>query len=395
MEPNNSSWKLVRLNFGRTPVHFGEQGIGLEVTSERIRSDTLFSAIVSSYARIYGKDAVEGLLESFKDLATPPPFRLSSTFIFKRVPGAKKDGWDIVYYVPKLLKRPHHYPAGDTDLPFAKTFKALHYLPLDVWQRWYQGEGFTESDRYQLIAKTQKNSSGYLGQALDQAGTFDYSNMFTKQQLPKVAIDRTTHASNFYHTGFVHYAWTSQPPSGITPNTDAIDDNEIIEGVISTTGLYFLIQFPQANTALETKLRGVLEFLGEEGIGGERSSGAGRFYPHWNPLPSEWAKAVGFNVSHHQHCLLSLFGEKDLSETWITDGDRYALQERGGWIVSPFSGRQQRRKSLQMFTEGSVFSTSPNGQLIDVTPYDRQGNPKFTKHPVYRSGLAVSLPIRP
>ncbi len=45
-------WKLVRLKFGRCPVHFGSLGIGMEEASERILSDTLFSAWVSAYARL-------------------------------------------------------------------------------------------------------------------------------------------------------------------------------------------------------------------------------------------------------------------------------------------------------------------------------------------------------
>jgi hypothetical protein len=46
-----SHWKLVKLDFGRNLVHFGELGIGMEALSERAYSDTLFSAWVSSYAR--------------------------------------------------------------------------------------------------------------------------------------------------------------------------------------------------------------------------------------------------------------------------------------------------------------------------------------------------------
>ncbi|NER01048.1 MAG: type III-A CRISPR-associated RAMP protein Csm4, partial [Cyanothece sp. SIO2G6] len=210
---------------------------------------------------------------------------------------------------------------------------------------------------------------------------------------PKVAIDRTTHASNFYHTGFVHYPWKSKSQNDPElPVETTIDDD-----VMSMAGLYFLIQFPKANENLESQLKGVLQFLGEEGIGGERSSGAGRFCLEWDELPPPWQKVIEFSKTqaNYQHGLLSLFWEKDLSSAWITDSDRYALQERGGWIVSPFSGRQQRRKALQMFTEGSVFSTLPQGNLADVTPYDHQGKPKFTQHSVYRNGFALSLPVHP
>ena len=73
--------KLFRLNFKGNPVHFGELGIGMEETSDRIHSDTLFSAWVSAYARLFGKDAVEELLKKFQ-ADVEPLFRLSSTFLY-------------------------------------------------------------------------------------------------------------------------------------------------------------------------------------------------------------------------------------------------------------------------------------------------------------------------
>ncbi|MDJ0506872.1 MAG: type III-A CRISPR-associated RAMP protein Csm4, partial [Nostocales cyanobacterium LE14-WE12] len=60
-----SVWKLVKLNFGNNPAHFGEVGIGMEETSDRVRSDTLFSAWITNYARLFRKDAVEELLQLF------------------------------------------------------------------------------------------------------------------------------------------------------------------------------------------------------------------------------------------------------------------------------------------------------------------------------------------
>jgi hypothetical protein len=41
-------WQLIKLNFKDNPVHFGEVGIGLEVTSEYLHSDTFFRSIIYS-----------------------------------------------------------------------------------------------------------------------------------------------------------------------------------------------------------------------------------------------------------------------------------------------------------------------------------------------------------
>jgi CRISPR-associated protein Csm4 len=368
-----SEWRLIRLNFGRNPVHFGELGIGIEETSERVRSDTLFSAWMSMYARLFGKNKVGELLTKFpvdsqSELRSHPkevPFRLSSTFVFRRIPQA--DGNDrYIDYLPRLLEFPRHYPIHH-DLEFSKTYKKLSYLPLEVWQRWYQGAGFNDSDREELTAKTQDQpiSDGEL----KRTGTFDYGQTFGKAQIPKIAVDRTTRATNLFHTGFVRFHWES-----------------IGNRIKSLTGLYFLLHFPEANAELEAELQAALALLAEEGIGGERSSGAGRFEFDWQELPETWQQVVN-HPQGDRYGLISLFWELPLPATIITDATKYTLQERSGWIASPFSGRQLRRKAVQMFAEGSVFPKEPLGQLANVTP------DQFKAHKIYRSGLALSLPI--
>lgn len=335
-------WRLIKLNFGRSPAHFGERGIGIEETSERVRSDTLFSAWITAYAQLFGREEVAELLKEF-GTKPEPPFRLSSTFIYQEL-GAK-----TVYYLPRPKAFPAKYPFGK-DLDFAKDYKKLNYLPLETWRRWYQSEeGFSREDLQNKEVKS-------------------YGDTFKTARIPKVAIDRTTRATNFYHTGFVQFQSETNP-----------------------SGLYFLLYFPEANPALEHDLRAAIGFLGEEGIGGERSSGAGRFEVVWENLSDEWQQVVKFSGAE-QHSLISMFWDSSL-DTKLLEKASYELLERGGWITSPSSGRQSRRKSVQMFAEGSVFSGIPQGQLADVTP-DGFDNPRQGGHKIYRSGIALSLPVK-
>ncbi|NJM69636.1 MAG: type III-A CRISPR-associated RAMP protein Csm4 [Scytonema sp. RU_4_4] len=366
-----SIWKLVRLNFGQSGAHFGELGIGIEETSERVHSDTLFSALITVYAQLFGSKEVTRLLEQFKEQPGHPPFRLSSTFLYQQ------DADNIIDYLPKPLQFPCGYPSDD--LEFFKTYKNLKHLPVEVWRRWYQGDGFTssgiDSDRYQLIQKTQdkprSNGMRY------EAGIFSYSDGFKKVLYPKIGVDRITRGTNLYHTGFVQFNYEQRRQSG----------------------LYFLIQFPQANENLEANLKLVLRFLGDEGLGGERTSGAGQFQEKWfdfSKLTETWQKVLTSPPLTH-YALISLFWESPLSENLLEiDGSlkkdsSYELQRRGGWISSP-SGRQLMRKSIQMFTEGSVFPSQPIGQLADVTP-DEFKQYRNT-HKIYRSGVSLSLPIK-
>ena len=363
-------WRLIRLTFGRHPTHFGEVGIGLEQTSERVRSDTLFSAWMSAYAKLFGKEAVETLLAGFD--APQPPFRLSSTFVYRR------QGKRFVDYLPKPFSQPLNYPNDDLD--FAKAFRKLNYLPLFLWQRWYRGQGFSSEDAKELTEYANKPDPA-SAPTLWQAGCFSYGNAFKSYELPKVSIDRTTHATNFYHTGYVQFDWQES-------NDDSSNWGEL--GVDSLAGLYFLLEVPEGSPQqnVEAKLQQALTLLGEEGLGGERSSGAGRFMvAQWSKLPPHWQQAMASKNPDDRHMLLSLFYQETLQADWLGDAARYAVQERGGWIASPFSGRQLRRKMVRMFSEGSVFPQKPEGHLVDVTP------PQFTRHKIYRNGIAVSLPI--
>ncbi|MFM7365264.1 MAG: type III-A CRISPR-associated RAMP protein Csm4 [Cuspidothrix sp.] len=351
-----SVWKLVKLNFRNNPAHFGEVGIGMEETSDRVRSDSLFSAWISNYARMFGKDAVEELLQLFPTKEHPkliPPLRISSTFIYREV-GKDQIGnsENTIYYLPRPLKFPINYPKDD--LAFFKTYKKLNYLPLGIWQRWYQGTGFTEEDKQELENYREDKPEGKLA----EAETFNYKKACKTHQLPKIGIDRVTTATNLYHTGFVHFGTGDNP-----------------------AGLYFLLELSSEGEKLADKLQAALHLLGEEGIGGERSSGAGKFTAKWSELPKIWQEVVKFENGKF-HTLMSLFWDSEISSNFL-ENSSYEIQERGGWIVES----QIRRQMVRMFSEGSVFNSALPGKLVNVTPKE------FTRHQIYRSGISLTLQI--
>ncbi len=355
-------FQIVRLDFGSNLAHFGELGIGIEETSERVRSDTLFSAWVSTYAKLFH---VSEILDRFVQ-EPQSMFCISSTFIYLQ------EGSRYTYYLPKPLVLPNGYP--ENDLKFTKAYKNIKYLPLKIWHRWYQtSEGFNENDEDEL-----KDPDFYKNSDLKKSGVFDYQETYKISLVPKVALDRNTRVSNFYHTGFVQFL--SNP------------DEE------KQAGLYFLIKFSQAvDDQLVQKLKLALEILGEEGLGGERSSGAGRFKANWIDETNKEFKQYWNNIlnpseiTNPYSCLISLYWQNSLPDGLLDEFTAYEIQERGGWIGSSFSGRQLRRQSLQMFTEGSVFRFSPVGELADVTPKEFNGH--LHKYKIYRSGISFNLII--
>lgn len=366
-----ATWKLIKLKFGNSPVHFGELGIGMEESKERVRSDSLFSAWVSTYAQLFREKSenIESLLKQFEH---NPPVRISSTFIYNE----GKQG--TIYYLPRPLQFPIYYP--EDDLKFFKTYKGLNYLPLEVWQRWYQGTGFSNDDKQELIDVTNKEKSKY--KALKNAGAFDYKTAFSTEKIPKIAVDRVSRATNLYHTAFVRYR-SLQESSGYK----------------SLSGLYFLLKIESDDKALIERLHAALILLGEQGIGGERSSGAGQFKVEWfDKLPEAWHSVVTYQDSK-TYCLLSMFWDSDqsvLKELIMAyennkNASSYEIQERGGWLAES----NIRRKMVRMFAEGSVFPQEPCGKLINVTPKElinKDGT--YKTHAIYRSGISFSLPIK-
>jgi CRISPR-associated protein Csm4 len=361
-----AKWQLVKLDFQGSPVHFGEVGIGLEAITERIHSDTLFSAWVSAYARLY-PDRIATLFDQFPHPANSnqpkiPAFNLSSTFVYGHCQNRQCNYFSPhsthppIFFLPTLLHKPLGYPEVD-DLKFAKAFRKLKFVPMEIWERWYQGSGFCDQDIIDLLEK-----NGDLG----QAGTFCHRHIFEEQTLPKVSVDRIHHGTNFYHTSFTYFP--------------------------AQTGIYFLFKMSEPDPILLQQLQASLELLGDEGIGGERSSGAGRFQATWHELSPTWRSIIQEeSTTHNSHALISLFWDdpKICADLVANSNTRYQLQERGGWI-SAQSGRQLRRKNVQMFTEGSVFLKSPQGQLAIVTPQELI---RKKHHPIYRSGISLSLPV--
>jgi len=148
-------------------------------------------------------------------------------------------------------------------------------------------------------------------------------------------------------------------------------------------GLYFILQ---TDADGKQKIEQILEVLQKLGLGGERSSGYGRFEAEiFGPVDNEsrWR-----NIKTNQgalFCILSLYHPGNEGEKINTIS--YQTLLRKGWIFSNISAKQMKRKTVRMFKEGSVFETEPAGGLVDVTPNG------FTDHKVYRWGKALAVRI--
>jgi len=324
------SLKVAKLKF-KTPVHFGQMGIGIEEISEVVHSDTLFGALCWAWASLYGRKNLEGLLNSF---SKKPPFLLSSCFIY---------GEDT-FFLPKPQTSPPGFEDPATREEYGKIVKEMNYLPREIFRRW----AWREKINYESIELIRS----------------DYGKSYERFLVPRVALDRATSSSQIFYCGVVRYR--------------------------ENCGLFCLIKVE--DSSWEEKLHAAFTLLGEMGLGGERTNGFGQFELLWEDADEEWERLLSF--SGDSYCCLSIFHPENLETLEeLIEGASYSLLERRGWFSSPFSKRQYKRKSVVMFAEGSVFTRPITGHLVDVTPEiwkKEEQNP----HPIYRYGYAFTVPIK-
>jgi len=172
---------------------------------------------------------------------------------------------------------------------------------------------------------------------------------------------------------------------------------------------FFIARLDDAGTL--APLRELVARLGESGLGGRRSTGAGAFslagaYPApgflgeggsgaaapagdagGTGLAAEAASAV--RAGPRARILLSLYlPTREEAASGVLDGMAGDAVLRGGWIHSG-GPTGLRKRPLRMLVEGTVLSGATGkaeGEVRDVRP---EG---FERHPVWRDGRALAIP---
>ncbi|MCS6775370.1 MAG: type III-A CRISPR-associated RAMP protein Csm4 [Chloroherpetonaceae bacterium] len=315
----------------RGPWHLGKRGVGMEEVEVVLNADTLFSALCHAWLALYG--SLSDLLRGFEE--GDPPFLISSGFPY--------DGRTRVWYPPAPLARPS-LPEGVEP----KKIKKARFLPFDLWDRMRRGEqpdlsGFDTAEGFLMpVSHGDRKAQCHVPCRVEP--------------VPHVALDRVSSRSNLYFTGQLFF----QPECGF--------------GV--------LIEF-RRDEWRDRVLR-ALEWLGETGIGGERTSGCGIFCVREETIALE-------PVESAYRILLSPYNPRDVSElaAWDLERSHYQFLVRRGYADVP-GDRDPRRRSLRMFAEGSVLRLAEGprvacGRLINLAP---EG---FTRHPIYRYGYAFAV----
>jgi CRISPR-associated protein Csm4 len=133
------------------------------------------------------------------------------------------------------------------------------------------------------------------------------------------------------------------------------------------------------------ELKNTLAVLGENGLGGERTAGYGKFgweekAPENLPEPGDGRTAYLLSRYHPR---------KDEVKLLQHAHSFYRLEAVEGYLRT-FDGAAQRRKRVWLVCEGSVIKGDLRGDAPDVRP-TYQNPSGDVAHPVYRPGFALAI----
>jgi len=161
-------------------------------------------------------------------------------------------------------------------------------------------------------------------------------------------------------------------------------------------GLYFMVQQTGEDAAFLPRLKGMLKFLGENGIGLNRRLGNGQFRAEHSTMTLREPENANAALS------LSLYSPTQTElDALDLEKSAYLFTQRGGWIASPENeaAMSLRKRSFYMFSEGSVFKTTENaplkGRVVDVAPDDTKvpiGSE--VGHEVWRDGKSIFFEMK-
>ena len=324
--------KAYKLKF-HSSFHI-DSGTAVDGPSETfIRSDTLFSALVSAAKKFYGDEVAPKLLE-------PKAVILSSAFPF----------YKDELFLPKPL---HFFPEDLKEYEMIKVFKKAKFISKDLLLKILKNEKINEEyfNRDYIL-------DGCWRMIRNEKDKDEEDKIFEDREIPHIVMDRVTNQTQIFYKTEVYFH--------------------------KNAGLYFIAE---VKGELLQKFETVLRFLGDEGIGADRTIGKGLF-----EIEEIQNLNLELNTESDYYYSLSLYSpSKDEFDQIEPKKSFYDFTIRGGWI----SNNTLNRKSLRMFVEGSVLKLAnkqkPFGCLHKVLEQIEYKND--LQYDIYRSGQALFLPI--
>lgn len=325
-----------RLAF-KGPIHLGTGREGdLADLDVLPRSDTIAGALIALWRHV-----VPGVSDhDVTRVAAEPPFAVSSAMPTALI-GRK---WETLLFLPAgIFDRVPKLSAAER-----KSFKRVRFADLQSIRS--------------LLAGSLPQGAVPRGDALLPAG-FE-GELWTNRSRLRLQVDRMGDRpmeGHLYEFGSVHLGNNVR----LTVIIDFIDDS------------------------CRRDVEAALALLGDEGIGGDRSAGYGGFAIE--DVEDNFAPNFGNGA---RLSLSLLYPTRDEIEHGLLDPPaEYLITSRGGWATSPRAAGL-RRKVVNMLSEGSLVRDLGRRGYGGSAMVLEAGEP-WPDHPVYRLGLAVTIPIKP
>ncbi len=158
-------------------------------------------------------------------------------------------------------------------------------------------------------------------------------------------------------------------------------------GVRFADGVRLGIAADFAEESTRRAFEAALALLGEEGLGADRSSGYGRFAVE---AVDSFAPALGSGM---RLCLsLCRPTHDEIARGLLAEPARWDTVVRGGWITSP-GANSLRKRDVRMLAEGALVADL-GADRVGAAPRVLEACPELgLGHDVYRSGVAIAVPI--
>jgi len=301
--------RVFKLKF-LSALHVDSKGSGSpEVADEFIRSDTLSAAMTISWTTLFPKD-------SGSDFYLTPPYQISSAFPYI----------DDVLLFPIPVWRIWK----TVNIEKRKDIKGVRWISQRLFEKVLAGSFIEFDDVAPLpggIALSQEELKAHP--------TLKDCKGWAKSERQRVQVDRLNLPND---GGLFFFALQFFAPN---------------------SGLYMIANMDKSVIG---PFRAALAFLGDSGIGADRSSGLGHF-----SVREEHDLQFNLPKKSDGSVMLSLFnpGIQDNLEA-LTRVTAYGLTTRSGWISNSTLGRPP----VRVFTEGSYFSGKPKGRVVEMLPAD-------------------------
>ena len=324
--------RVYKLKF-LSAIHVDSKGSGEpEVADEFIRSDTLSAAMALAWSGLFPD-------ESSPDFFMEPPFRMSSAFPYI--------GNVLLFPIPvwRVWK--------EVPIEKRKAIKEIRWISRDLFEKVLAGKELDYNPDLQLpggVALSEKEMNANPDLKKYQG--------WSKSERQRVRVDRLGIPND---GGLFFFALQFFAPE---------------------SGLYLIANM---DTSQLNRFRASLVFLGDTGIGADRSSGLGHF-----SIRDESDLQMALPNKSDGAVTLSLFnpGNDDNLET-LTRITAYGLTTRSGWITNSTLGRPP----IRVFTEGSYFSGKPKGRVVEMLPANiREKNKLSLNHSAPRDFRTLFFP---